>query len=329
TQDNGTWAYSGSNSSWFESVGGDGGPSGINAVAPAVRMHSYTGAQMDVNFQGTSTTGWNWVSDPLLASGEAASFYAPLLADLVRDGSWFVGLQRVWRTQDNGGARSFLEQHGNEFTGDFTVACGDWNPLGTALLTGSAYGADKGGSYVVAIARAPALNTPLWVATRLGRLMVSMNADGPAAAVTFKRIDTAAQPSRFISGLAIDPANPLHAFVSFSGYDAYTPGTPGHVFEVSYNPVSGTASWTDRSAGLGDQPVTGIAYDPRTGRLYAATDFGVAVLLPNAPQWLSSAAGKLPPVAVYGLSLDSAGRVLYAATHGRGIWSLPLSDAQR
>ena len=36
TQDNGTWAYDGSGAapSWFESVGGDGGQSGIDAVTP-------------------------------------------------------------------------------------------------------------------------------------------------------------------------------------------------------------------------------------------------------------------------------------------------------
>jgi hypothetical protein len=98
------------------------------------------------------------------------------------------------------------------------------------------------------------------------------------------------------------------------------------VFEVLYNPATATASWTNRSAGLGDQPVTGIAYDARTGRLYASTDFGVSVLRRNRSLWLPSAAGRLPPVAVYGLTLDSSSRLLYAATHGRGIWRLDLSD---
>ena len=329
TQDNGTWSYSGKKNSWFESVGGDGGNSGINAVSPSVRMHSYTGPAMDVNFNETDVLGWNWVSDPLFASGEAASFYAPVLSDPVLNGTWFVGLQRVWRTQNNGGDRAYLETHCNEFFGDFAVQCGDWVPLGGSTLTGAAYGTDKGGSYVVAIARAPSAASPLWVATRRGRLFVSKNADGPAAAATFMRIDGAAQPTRFISGIAVDPLNPLHAFVSFSGYDAYTPTTPGHVFEVMVNPVSGAATWTDRSAGLGDQPITGVAFDARTGRLYAATDFGVAVLPRNATSWLTSAAGKLPPVAVYGLTIDSGSRVLYAATHGRGIWRLDLSDADR
>lgn len=329
TQDNGTWSYSGKRNSWFESVGGDGGQSGINAVNPSVRIHTYTGPAMDVNFQGTDVLGWNWIGDPLFASGEAASFYAPLLTDPVLDGTSFVGLQRVWRTQDNGGDRAYLELHCNEFFGDFIVQCGDWVPLGGLSLTGSAYGTTKSGSYVVAIARAAAVGTPLWVATRRGRLFVSMNADGPAAAATFTRVDTAAQPVRFISGIAVDPRNPLHAFVSFSGYDAYTPSTPGHVFEVLVNPATGAATWTDRSAGLGDQPITGIAFDARTGRLYAATDFGVAVLPRNASTWLSGAAGRLPPVAVYGLSIDAGSRVLYAATHGRGIWRLDLSDVDR
>ncbi len=329
TQDNGTWAFSGSRNSWFESIGGDGGQSGINAVVPSVRMHTYFGPQLDVNFQGTATLGWDWVSDPLLGSGEAASFYPPLIADPVRNGTWFIGMQRVWRTQDNGGDQAYLDLHCSEFFGDFAVQCGDWVPLGATTLTGAAFGADKGGSYVVAVSRAPSLGTPLWAATRRGRLFVSMNADGPAAATSFARIDTATQPTRFISGIAVDPANPLHAFVSFSGYDAYTPTTPGHVFEVLYNPGTGSATWTDRSAGLGDQPITGIAYDQRTGRLYAATDFGVAVLPRHGSFWLPSAAGRLPPVAVYGLSIDDASRVLYAATHGRGVWRLDLSDADR
>jgi hypothetical protein len=43
----------------------------------------------------------------------------------------------------------------------------------------------------------------------------------------------------------------------------------------------------------------------------------------NSTQWVP-AAGSLPPIAVYGLTIDSNARVLYAATHGRGAWSLSL-----
>ena len=52
-----------------------------------------------------------------------------------------------------------------------------------------------------------------------------------------------------------------------------------------------------------------------------STDFGVLTL--DRSQWEPAARG-LPPVAVYGLTIDSPGRVLYAATHGRGAYQLRL-----
>ncbi len=325
TQDNGTWAYDGhGDGSWFETIGGDGGQSGIDAGNPRVRMHTYYGPSPDVNFRGTDPLGWDWVADPLYASGEAASFYIPLVNDPSVSGTWFAGLQHVWRTQDDGGPQDYLDQNCNEYTGAFApgTTCGDWVKLGGPTLTGSGYGSTKGGSYVVAIRRAATDSHTLWAATRLGRVFVSTNADAPAAGVTFQRVDTAAQPRRFVSGIAVDPANPLHAWVSFSGYGAYTPATPGHVFEVT---VSGTAAtWKDLSANLGDQPITGIARDDATGDLFASTDFGVALLPGGGSTW-QPAAGSLPPVAVYGLAIDSPGRVLYAATHGRGAYRLDLS----
>jgi len=106
-------------------------------------------------------------------------------------------------------------------------------------------------------------------------------------------------------------------------FDRYTPTTPGHVFEVTRE--DGTVTWKDLSYNIGDQPVTGIALDNITGDLFIATDFGVAMLAAGTATW-APAAGGLPPVAVYGLAIDSASRVLYAATHGRGAWQLDLSQ---
>jgi hypothetical protein len=111
--------------------------------------------------------------------------------------------------------------------------------------------------------------------------------------------------------------------VSFTGYSAYTPDTPGHVFEVRYNSSSHDAAWTDRSYDLGDQPVTGIAFNDETGDAYASTDFGVMRLARGATAWEEAANG-LPRVAVYGLTLSDSAHVLYAATHGRSAYSLKL-----
>src|SRR5207248_1802960 len=323
SQDNGTWSYSANTGTWFESVGGDGGQSLIDALNPNIRMHTYFGPSGDVNFKGTDPLGWDYVSDPLVASKEAASFYVPLIADPQISRTMFAGLEHVWRTLDSGGPQAYLDKHCNEQTGDFKQPCGDWVPLGAPTLTGSTFGSDKGGSFIVALNRAPSAENILWAATRLGRLFISTNADAPAASVAFTRIDTSAQPGRFISGIAVDPANPYHAFISFSGYNAYTPTTPGHAFDVTYDPSSGKATWKNISYNLGDAPITSIAFDGQRGDLYIATDFGVSLLQAGSKTWGPAAPG-LPMVAVYSLTISSSGRVLYAATHGRGAWRLTL-----
>ena len=122
----------------------------------------------------------------------------------------------------------------------------------------------------------------LWAGLRRGRVFVTSNADDPtAASVTFFRIDTSSTPTRFVSSIAVDPSNPNHAYISFSGYDAYATaaGTAtGHACEVMYNPTSHTATWTNFDENLSDQPITGIALDANTGDLFVSTDFGVDML---------------------------------------------------
>jgi hypothetical protein len=330
TQDNGTWQYSGS-PVWIESVGGDGGQSGVNAENPLVRMHTYFSASPDVNFHGSDVSGWDKTTDPLIRSLELSSFYVPLIPDPVVGDSWFIGLQHVWRTQDNGGNQAFLDANCNYFTGlNRNAFCGDWQPIGGLVgqgegdLTSTFYGNDRVGHYVVATSRAPGDEGTLWAATRIGRVFVSKNADiATARNVTYSRIDTPTTPGRFVSGIAIDPADANHAWVSYSGYNAYTPATKGHVFDVHFNPATGTATWDRMDFNLGDQPITGIVFDDVTGDLYVSTDFTVYRLPAGGSSWILAAPG-LPLTATYGLTIAPEARVLYAATHGRGAWSLSL-----
>src|SRR5262249_14146890 len=157
----------------------------------------------------------------------------------------------------------------------FTGACGDWAPLGKDLSNDKSFGKDKApGVYIVATSRAPSDTGTLWVGLRRGRVFVSSNADKPNANVNFFRIDTSSTPEWLVSGIAVDPADPNHAFISFSGYNAYATATgtaTGHVFDVHYNASGHTATWTKIDFDLGDQPVTGIAYDGNN--LFISTDF--------------------------------------------------------
>src|SRR5207247_4956809 len=124
--------------------------------------------------------------------------------------------------------------------------------------------------------------------------------------VTFAAIGTSAAPERVVSGLSVHPRSPNHAFISFSGYNAYAvaSGTAtGHVFEVTYDPTGHTATWTNIDHNnLGDQPITGIALDSN-GDLYVSTDFGVDVLTAGGSDWVPPGVG-LPPVAPFGLTID-------------------------
>jgi hypothetical protein len=69
--------------------------------------------------------------------------------------------------------------------------------------------------------------------------------------------------------------------------------------------------------------VTDLVTDDTTGDLYASTDFGVLRLPSGAQSWQKAANG-MPIVAVYGLTVAPSSRLLYAATHGRGVWRVNL-----
>ena len=329
TQDNGTWAYSPSGG-WEQIAGGDGGQSAIDAEDPNIRVHTNFERFVHVNYSKNDPSGWRGIWHRLYSSGERTSFYMPLVGDPKVPGTLFTGLQHVWRTKNYGGARQVIVRQCR--VDNLPEICGkSWEPIGPDL-TDAALGVDKAdeSDIVVAVERTTADTSTLWAATLSGRVFVSTNADAAAPAVKFVRIDRRAAggkkatPGRFVSGIAIDPADANHAWVSFSGYSAHTPADePGHVFEVRFNPQTRTATWENRSFDIGDQPVADIAFHAATGDLYAASDFGVMRLRSGGKTWAEAAKG-LPLTAVYGLTLSKSGKTLYAATHGRGVWKLEL-----
>jgi hypothetical protein len=329
TQDNGTWETDGNRRTWTQRMVGDGGQSGFDVANRHFRFHTFAGPGEDVNFSDGAIADWNWIGDPLF-NGEAAEFYTPIISDAVVSGTMFTGTAHVWRTKTHGlGSMTVdeLRAHCNEWTGDFAVTCGDWLPLGNpnpaGRLTSASFGTRAGGD-VAATQRATGDTSTLWAATSTGRVFVSKNADqDPASAVSFTRIDLATTPGRYVTGIYIEAANPNHAWISYDGFNATTPATPGHVFEVMFDPVANTATWTDRSYDLGDLPVTGIVRDDATGDLYAASDFGVLLLDADETSWTQAAPG-MPNVEVAGLTIVPSARKLYAATHGLSAWSLKL-----
>jgi hypothetical protein len=237
--------------------------------------------------------------------------------------------------------------------------CDDWKPMGNAGHLGRLtygpnaacppaanpnaawtvpcpapypWGDDRSGGLISAIGLSPNSRSVVWAATSFGRIFVTTNADAADAfTIAWKRIDTtsAVDPPRYPTDIYVDPTNPNHAYITYSGYNAVTPTTPGHVFDVVFDPATGTATFTSLDGkgpfALGDLPVGTIQRDEKKGTLYIGTDFGVAKRQNDNGNtgWTSVAPG-LPTTVVPYLKIDQANRVMYVTTHGFGAWTLKL-----
>jgi hypothetical protein len=331
TQDNGTFQYSGSTSVWPQIIYGDGGQSGFNALDDGLRFNTFSGQAHDANFRNGDPTKWVIISAPIISSPESSLFYPPIINDPnpAAAGSIFEGSFSVWRTQDWGGDRDYLEANCPEFTtpADQT-GCGDFVRIGDGVtdLTSTAWGTRAGGA-VSWIARDPSNAGTMWAATTGGRLFVTDNANAAASLVHWTRLDQLSANSipRVITNIYADPSDPNRAWISYSGYDINTPGQPGHIFEI--NRTATTATWTDRSYNLDDFPATAVVRDDVTGDLYAGTDFAVFRLASGATSWTMT--GGMPMVEVAGLTIVPGARLLYAATHGLGAWAMDLGKINK
>ena len=351
-QDNGTIWLDGSTNDrvwkpFFPS--GDGtSASGFHPTRAAVGFASVQSNRFFANFRNGELAFWVRTDDPITRAGERESITQStgrqfLTFDVVRPDTQFTGFQHIWRTQNNGGTQTALEASCRVFVSSPAPgpACGDWQPLGVAFpfqtgstadspsrrpgdLTSDFYGSDRTGGLIVAAERSPADTTTLWAATNKGRLFFSRNADGPAASVTFTRIDSSATPERFVTRIVADRSDPNVAYVSYSGFNALTPTTPGHLFRVVFNPNSGGASFTRMDFDLGDLPLNTIAVDHVRGDIYAGTDFGPLVLRQGSGTWQLAGVG-FPEALMVDLEIMPEQRLLVAATHGLGIYYLRLN----
>jgi hypothetical protein len=373
TQDNGTWSNNNgcSRSVFNQVIYGDGGNAVYDATNPTWRANEFTSGFGDSNFRNGDPERWVITTAPLTNSGEPFAFYWPQIGDPnPQPGTHpiYNGGLHVWRTwafgagtpgavpQDTTPNIADYEANCPEFvTSGDQLGCGDYQPLGgpagpntTGDLTGTVYGADRTGGSMSFMARSGADHGTMWAATSAGRIFVShnVNASDPAA-VTWHRIDNATSPTRFPSGIYVDPADSGHAWVTYSGYNAATPTTPGHVFEVRENgsaPGSGLFTNLNVESGTsayptpfsdGDLPVSDVVRDDATHTLYVGTDFGVLRGANDGHGGWHTTEG-MPRYEIMHLEIQPSNRVptcvggghcqrvLYAATHSQGIWRMKL-----
>ena len=131
------------------------------------------------------------------------------------------------------------------------------------------------------------------------------------------------------TSIAVSPFNPPHVLVGVSGFS----GGGSHVF-YSGNGAGSSATWTDLSAAnptctaanscFPDIPVNSVLFDRTDGTektYFAGTDIGVFITEDAGVTWQKFDTATLPAVPIYMLRQNS--NVTVAATHGRGIWTIP------
>jgi hypothetical protein len=92
-----------------------------------------------------------------------------------------------------------------------------------------------------------------------------------------------------------------------------------------YKTTNGGTNWVAIDAGLPDEPVGSIEMDPQSpDRYFIGTDLGVYWSTDAGTTWAPFNTG-LPHVVVDDLRLHNSGRLLRAATHGRGLWEVDIS----
>ena len=122
----------------------------------------------------------------------------------------------------------------------------------------------------------------------------------------------------YLSDFDVNPGNPLDVLVVKSAFDDRS---LGKVFRST----DGGLNWSDISGNLPNIPFNSVRVDHKSGTVYAAGDNGVYVSTNFGGSW-ARIPGSMPTVAVIDLDISSPTHLLGAGTHGRGLWTLPLSS---
>ena len=336
---------------WVNSNIADGGHNNFDIGDACFRQSSFQVGQLMVAYEPRNQLDMNWISDTLFEDygNEAAPFIGPATDDPVNAHWLWAGREHVFRSTNQGRNPILTKQTHREncniWYGDFDLndngvyepgvdRCDDWKAMGdpgpNGRLTAPGYG-DRAGGTVAAVERTVGDANTVWAATSNGRVFVSKNANNATpSAVVFDRIDDEAanDPPRYPTAIYIDPENTNHAWITYSGFNAKTPGTPGHVFEVTYAAGASTFRLLDGNEPrdrIGDIPATSLAVSGQ-GTIYVGTDYGV-VASSGDGVW-REAGGGLPHMVAADLLYDPDKKVLYAATHGQGVWALGVESIE-
>jgi hypothetical protein len=310
--------------------GGDGFDNVIDPANSQNIAEEYAYAAVSV----TSNGGVNWLNvtpgrDPAHSIVNPL-FWAPLVVDPTDANHLVVGGQEIWSTHNGYTAPCFPAN---------TPGC----PLvdyvwGTEVVPGTTYAPDFD---LGAPNQASALDVrgnTIWVGFCGYCDVVTQNVpfgNGIATNLggTWHKVAAAGLPVRYITAIKADPAHANTIYVTLGGYGRkwIPPGATmdqinkvgeGHVFKST----DAGATFSDISANLPDIAANSLFVG--NGHLVAGTDLGVFISSDlKGTSWSILGSG-LPNSPVFQVRPDPANPLrLFAATYGRGIYSITLPAA--
>jgi len=166
---------------------------------------------------------------------------------------------------------------------------------------------------------APANSAVIYAGTDGGRIYRTTNGNvGTTGTATWNDLWTGkVLPSTPVTWIAVDRNDPTGniAYATFGGFGV------GHTWKT----INGGTSWTNITGNLPNAPVTGLVTYPISGgsALIAGTDVGAFLSTNSGASWTALQNG-LPNVGIDQVFTDKALTTLFVATHGRGVWKMPI-----
>ncbi len=233
---------------------------------------------------------------------DRSAFYIPFVMDPEYPNRLYLGTYRVYRTDNRGDL---------------------WQAISPDLTTGCTSNTNSPTTYdcVVTALGSTAGAPALYVGTGDGNVMLTT--DVTVVTPTWTNVGKLPLPIRPVSAFAVDRSDYRLAYVAYTGFDAATPLTPGHVFKT----MDGGQTWANVSGNLPDAPINTLLLSPTDpNTLYAGTDVGPMVTTDGGATWGPMGSG-FPIVAVTSLDLNPYTAQMLASTHGRGAWV--VTDTQK